>query len=175
MNIGIQNPIPCRVIPSYVYNGDTTKNRDRGGQPVYLSGEIVGVSTYRNQPVTFHAMIEKQWLYCDLPVTALVSREGKIEARGYTLRDRSIHLCEDTTAEVFTFAPRVGKIVAMIIAGDWHLAKYHLSIDVTNENTVLHLLECPFGFSLVPNYRLNWNGEHALPDYLKNHTVYTWP
>jgi hypothetical protein len=141
---------------------------------VYLTGEIVGISTYRNQPVTFHVMLEKQWLYCDLPVTALVPRNGPVEAHEHTLRSLSIHLCEDTTVEVFTFAPRVGKSVAMTVDGLWYPATYHFSIDFTNDNTLLHLLEAPFGFALVPNYRLNWKGEHVLSDYLKNHTIYTW-
>lgn len=162
--------IPCRVIPSYVYDGDTTKNHDRFGKSLYLSGDIVAVSSYHGQPLTFNVMLEGQYLYCDLPVMALAPGKGNIARHEYSIKDLSTYFLQDPAIEIYRL--KSPSKVAAFIGVDWHPATYHLSADFTNDNAVLHLLECPFGFALVPNYRLNWKGDHALADYRKNRTVW---
>ncbi len=72
MNIPIK-PIKCNILNTYLYNGDKISTSS--------NVEIIGVSTYLNQTLTFHALIDKQWLYSNLPITAFYTNNSEIDKK----------------------------------------------------------------------------------------------
>lgn len=165
MNIPIK-PIKCKILNKYLYNND----------PEIQSSsdvEIIGVSTYLNQTLTFHALINKQWLYSDLPITAFYLNDSEIGS--LDLSDLSNVNCDTLEIDNFTFDQFLNKPIGVLIKNKkiWLSGTYITSFDFYTGNELVHLVLLDNGlFGLFPNHKINFNNQKELPDYKKNKFIW---
>lgn len=173
MNISIE-PIPCFVKESFLYDGDVRKKN-------FIKAEIIGVATYSGQPLTFHVLVDGQYLFSDMPITAVVAFEEP--HANYDLKTLAQKNCETLEINSFILHTFVGKKVSVLLKietgnvmtrVEWENATYVMSIDFHTGNELYHFVTLVNGqFALVPNHKINWSKKHELSDYKKNHTIWT--
>lgn len=164
MNICIDK-IKVLVIESFLYNNDETKNK-------YLNGEILGVSTYPNQTMTFNILIDGKYLYSDMPIHSFV---WKVPNEKFTLKDLVYSNCDTLPIDNYTFNNFINSEVYVFLkkCGIWIKGEYITSFDFYEGNDCVHLIKLNNGyFTLAPNHKINWIGETELSDYKKNKTVW---
>lgn len=165
MNIHIK-PIKCIIQDKYLYNND---NDIKSSSDV----EIIGVSTYLGQTLTFHALINKQWLYSDLPITAFYIDNKSID--DYNLSDLSNVTCETLELDNFTFEHFFNKNISVYLKNKriWVTGTYITSFDFYTGNELVHLVLLDNGlFGLFPNHKINFNNKTELPNYKKNKFIW---
>jgi hypothetical protein len=167
MNVSI-NPFKARVIESYLYDGDTTKE-------CLLDCTVIGASTYFGQPITFHVFVEGKYLYSDLPINSIVhGNPFKNTISEYDIHDLSHINCSTLELDNFTFKNIINEIsVYFKNKNKWLLGQYITSFDFYTGNELVHLVKLENGlFALAPNHKINWKGENELADYKKNKTIW---
>lgn len=164
MNISI-NPFDVLVHESYLYDGDKTKTD-------LIKAQVIGVSTYLNQPLTFHILIDKQWIFSDLPITSFISSYNENK---YNLKDLSSIECSTLEIDVFILDTFKNKNICIYFKEyqTWEIGEYLMSFDFYTGNELLHLIKLDNGqFSLTPNHKINWENINDLPKYKKNRTIW---
>ncbi len=156
MNVQIDH-IKVLVKESFLYNGDLTKTD-------LIPAEIVGISSYKNQAITFHVLINGQYLYSDLPITSFCSKQ----TTAMDLSDLCYSNCESLPIDVFKLNFNTVEVKFknqnIFICGE-----YILSIDFYEGNDLLHLILLNNGnFCLMPNHKVNFGNKQQLSDYKKN-------
>jgi hypothetical protein len=160
MNVAI-DPIKVFVHESFLYDGDETKTE-------YVNAEVIGISSYLDQTLTFHVLIDKQYLYSDLPVSAFSTNKRKPR----DLKDLCYSNCKSLPIDVF----KLNTDEVMIYFKDhrqYESGRYILSVDFYEGNDLMHLIHLNTGeFCLMPNHKINFNNEKSLTDYKKNRTIF---
>jgi hypothetical protein len=130
--------------------------------------EIIGVSTYINQPITFTILIEKSWLYSNIPINWLFHNKNidDIDVKFDNLRGIN---CPKLEIDYFI----LNKLndVKVNIDNKWVSGFYKCSFDFYSDNELLHLISLYNGqFGLFPNNRLSFNKEE-LPKFKKQRNI----
>ncbi len=160
MNIPIQ-PIKALVHERFLYDGDESKTG-------YASAEIIGISSYLGQALTFHALIDGQYLYSDLPVSAFTAKKTKPRE----LKDLCYSNCESLPIDAFRL-PFDKAMVYFKERKEWESGTYLLSIDFYEGNDLSHLVRLDTGeLCLMPNHKISCGGEKQLADYKKCRTTF---
>lgn len=166
------NAISASVETKYLYDG-CVREKD----VLFTPCNIVGVSSYLSQPLTFHVLINNAYLYSNIPITALRRKlVDTIHALNMTLQDLSYVKCNTLDIDIFAlkwmtnpvkvYFPRVEK---------WIWGEYCFSCDFYTGNDLLHFTKLDtWQFAWVPNHKINFNAQETLPDYKKCHTEWTW-
>lgn len=161
MNISIE-PIKGFIEEKFLYNGDENKNE-------LLDVEIIGVSTYVGSTITFHVLVDKAYLFSDIPIIAL--GHSKDMSESYGLKDLASIVCPVHEIENFTLDSLKNKHLSAFIKNknSWVNGLYLTSFDFYTDNELLHLIKLDCGrFALIPNHKINWSGKYKLPSYKKN-------
>ena len=166
MTISVK-PIKAIVEKRYLYDMDNIEG--------YINCTIIGISSYEQQPLTFHILVEDKYIYSDIPIFALrTNTDLKIIIPNNTL---SFVNCPDINIDVFTFDSLKEKKINCYFKREsiWLKAnKYYFSIDFYKDNQFVHLLALENGqFAFVPNHKINWKGEKELSNYKKSHQNWT--
>lgn len=167
MNISIKT-FDVLVREEYLYDNDPAKVGN------YVKGKVVGVSTYLDAPITFHVVIDNEYMYSDLPITALIH---KVNGKHYTLETLSNIKCPKYEINAYTLDHYDNKTIAVYFKNtkQWVSGIYMMSFDFYTDNQLLHLVKMNDGnFCLAPNHKINWNNQTRLSDYKKNHTNHTF-
>lgn len=164
MNVSIP-PFKAKLQRKYLYDGDEAMTG-------LVDVTVIGIASYEKQPIVFHCLVDNQFLYSDLPITAL-THTGEIDP-SFTLKMLSHCLCATLVMEVFSLG--FGRASVYFKDKDaWIGGSYMFSVDFTTGNELLHLMRLDNGlFAFVPNHKVNWAGKCALTDYKKNHSVWTF-
>ena len=164
MNKSIE-PISAYVVTEYLYDGEQNNER-----PFYTTCEIVGISSYLNQPLTFHILIDHSYIYSNIPIIALVRKDILIPHE-YTLHDLSYSKCTSLDIDVFTLSiePTKGTVYFPRLQ-KWEVWEYCFSCDFYSWNDLLHLVKMSsWLFARVPNHKITFATNTFLPDYKKCH------
>ena len=169
MNKNIE-PIPAYVMTQYLYDWEQLDDR-----PLYTACDIVGVSSYLNQPLTFHILIGRSYIYSNIPITAL-QRKDIVMSLAYTLHDLSYSKCSSLDIDIFTLGitPKNCNVYfpRLQVRESW---EYCFSCDFYSGNELLHLVKLSsWWFARVPNHKITFAEKMFLPDYKKCHTDRTW-
>lgn len=162
MNISIPK-IKVLVIESFLYNGDISKKN-------IINGEIIGVSSYPNQTLTFHILVDGKYLYSDMPIHSFIWKPINNDVN-YELDDLVYSNCETLPIDNFTLDCFINTEVSVYLKrlGNWISGEYITSFDFYEGNDSCHLIKLENGyFTLAPNHKINWSGNEILSDYLKN-------
>ena len=115
-------------------------------------------------------MVEDQYLYSDLPITAVWGND-------LTLQQASAVLCETVEIECFRLEgfKRVSVMIFIDGGRQFREGEYMMSFDLPASNESVHMVKLDSGgMVLAPNYRINWKGKQEIADYLENRRVWTW-
>lgn len=166
MNLSI-TPIPVKIWKPFLYGKyevpDTIEKND------LVKAEIIGISSYLNQPLTFHLLIDKAYLYSDLPIFSLFHKDN---LQSLKLKD---YICPGYDIDSFCLEALVNKNIACFDPGikTWIHGVYLRSIDFYKDNELLHLVKINNGqFGIFPNHKINWSGKEEFEKYEKNR--YIW-
>jgi len=162
MNISI-DPISCKILDKYLYQDNNLKT--------FSNCKIIGVSSYLNQTLTFHALIDNGSIYSDLPIIAFFKSYVNND---FKLEDVSNFNCKTLDIDIFNFNILLEKNINVFIQNkkQWYVGKYLLSIDFYSGNELFHLIEINNNtFGLFPNHKINIYKKN-LPDYKKNKNIW---
>ena len=137
----------------------------------YSVCEIMGISAYLHQPLTFHILIEKKFIYSNIPIVAL----SLIAINPITSKipnDILSHVnCPDINIELIHFDILKDKKASCFFKklNKWFaIDNYYFAIDFYEDNEFLHFVSLENGqFALIPNHKLNLGGETTLVSYKK--------
>lgn len=128
--------------------------------------EIIGVSTYYNQPITFTILIEKSWLYSNIPIDWLFHDNNVNSIKFDNIRGI---ICPKLEIDCFSL-DKLNK-VKVFINNEWVSGLYKYSFDFYTDNELLHLIALENGqFGLFPNNKLSFNKEE-LPKFKKQRSL----
>lgn len=160
MNAAI-DPIKVLVHESFLYDGDPNRKE-------CLDAEVIGVSSYLGQTLTFHVLVGKSYLYSDLPVNSFSTSRTKPR----DLKVLCYSNCRSLPIDVFKL--KADEVTVYLKDLDaYENGRYVLSIDFYEGNDLSHLIHLDTGeFCLMPNHKINFNGGRTLTDYKKNRTIF---
>lgn len=148
--------IPIDKIKCYILEHRLTHDKS----PKVLRCDIIGVSSYMNQPLTFTILVEKNWIYSNIPISWLFHKPID-----FTLNiDLDGIVCPQYEIDCFKLSLNKLKIITnySIIKGE-----YICSFDFYTDNELQHLIRLENGnFGLFGNNKISINSDF-LPNFKK--------
>ncbi len=166
MNISI-SPIPCFVKHEFLY--DWVKQAKMNW---FLACSIIGISSYLDQPITFHILIEWAYIYSDIPIHALQRKKNIKEQSLLSDQDLWYKNCQTTEIDLFYLTVLQNKKITLYFPRQniWNKWRYLFSCDFYLWNELVHLIKLEnWLFCRAPNHKINSANKFFLPDYKKNH------
>jgi hypothetical protein len=164
MTVSEFKPIKAFVENRYLYDMQNVEG--------YSVCEIMGISAYLHQPLTFHILIDKKYIYSNIPIVAL----SLIAIQPITNKipnDVLSHVnCPDISIEMVQFNSLKDKKASCYLRkiDKWYkIDNYYFAIDFYEDNEFLHFVALENGqFALIPNHKINLGGETKLEPYKKS-------
>lgn len=156
------NPIKVFVRQEYLYDMDANY-KDK-----YSTGQIVGITAYKGQTLTFEILVEGKYMYSNMPITSFCSQE-----RTSILSFKSLANVNCPRHKIDVYRLNLEKVyVGCYFKGtnQWKFGEYVLTVNFYTDNELLNLIKLDGGeYALVPNHKINWNADSELSDYKKSH------
>jgi hypothetical protein len=153
----LPKPIACFVRESVLFDGDLSKN-------ALLPCEIVTVSSYKGDAITFNILLENGAMFSYVPIHMLMMREGG----SFDLPDLCYINCPSYQFSLHVFSVLLNKPVSAYFkrTKDWKSARYLWSIDWYTENELLHFLLLDSGqFAFLPSHKVKFSSDTTLNPY----------
>lgn len=132
---------------------------------------LVGLSSYKDQPITAHLKVEDRYLYSDVPFQYIFSVP---EPKALKL---DIYTGDDDHIESLTFASSKLETVAVfdVEQNSFLNGSYIMTLDFPRSNGILHLIRLTTGqYNWYPSHKINFAGIQYLPSYSKNRYFEKW-
>jgi hypothetical protein len=166
MNLSL-TPFKVKLFKGFLYGEydlpQTLKEED------LTPAQVIGISSYTQQPLTFHLLIEDAYLYSDVPACMIFQKPCSPIKLTETL-------CPGYSINHFVFESFKNKKLAAYDKGlnIWVQGLYLCSIDFYEDNELLHLVRLDRGqYGFFPNHKVNWKGQEVLAKYEKNRFIFT--
>lgn len=168
MVYSLKNPIDCFIHERFMYDQDESK---KGIIPC----KIIGFSAYLGYTILFEVLIEDSYLYSDIPVHALLHTD-KAPKKELLFEELSYCDVDSESIEMYELDILFSKDIKAYFRKSkvWLKGEYVFTLTLPKGNLNCHLLKLENGqFSLSPNHKINISGKEFLPDYKKNHSLWS--
>lgn len=168
MVCSLQKPIDCFIHEKFMYDQDEAKKG-------ILPCKIIGASAFLGFPITFEVLVEDAYLYSDVPIHAFLHKK-EISGVNLDFEDLSYMNVDSEVIETYKLNYLFDKNIKVYFRRKnlWISGEYLITLNLSEGNLNCHLLKLKNGqFSLSPNHKVNVSGKDFLPDYKKNHAVWS--
>lgn len=168
MVCSLLKPIDCFIHEKFMYDQDETKTG-------ILPCKIIGAAAFLGFPITFEVLVEDAYLYSDVPIHAFIHKK-EIHGTQLDFEDLNYMNVDSEPIETYSLNFLFNKDIKVFFKSKsiWLSGEYLTTLTLTVGNLNCHLLKLENGqFSLSPNHKVNISGKEFLPDYKKNHVIWS--
>lgn len=155
-------PIKAFVETTYLYDMEPKKG--------LTACHIVGISAYKGQSLTFTILVEKAYIFSDIPPFALHQTDSEFDVE-LSKQSISFYNCPSGTFNIFCLDELKSKLAKAFFRKEekWiDVTEYLYTIDFYEDNLLYHFVKLQTGhFCLVPSHKINFGNKEFLPDYKK--------
>lgn len=163
----MRNMYDIKPIDAYIKRNQI---RETGDTPTLESCKVIGISTYKNETLTFIVMLENKEVFTYIPPTAILLKYES-DNKNYKLKDLCYSNCDDFEISI-NYLKNLDTDLSIYLkeSDEWVSGRYLYTIDFINENNLMNLVTIEDKYlAFVPFHKIKFdNIEHVTKSFDKD-------